>query len=193
VKKLFLALFLLFFTVNIFAVETIVFVRHGEKPEKGLGQLSCQGLNRSLKLPNILEAKFGKPDAIFASNPSFEKQDYGVYYSYIRPLATIEPTAIKFAMPVNVKYAFNDKNGIVQALSNPALKNSTVFVAWEHYLIVDIAQELLKEDKKIVLPHWQNSDFDSIYVLKIDWENQKYSFTIDKQGLNSLSSECPDF
>ena len=27
------------------AVETIVFVRHGEKPEGGFGQLSCQGLN----------------------------------------------------------------------------------------------------------------------------------------------------
>ena len=30
------------------AVETVVFVRHGEKPEKGLGQLSCRGLNRAL-------------------------------------------------------------------------------------------------------------------------------------------------
>ena len=31
--------------------ETIVFMRHGEKPPEGLGQLDCQGLNRALALP----------------------------------------------------------------------------------------------------------------------------------------------
>ena len=28
-------------------VETIVFIRHAEKPEAGLGQLDCRGLNRA--------------------------------------------------------------------------------------------------------------------------------------------------
>jgi hypothetical protein len=32
------------------AAETIVFVRHGEKPQDGFGQLNCQGLNRALAL-----------------------------------------------------------------------------------------------------------------------------------------------
>ena len=32
------------------ADQTIVFLRHGEKPASGLGQLTCQGLNRSLAL-----------------------------------------------------------------------------------------------------------------------------------------------
>jgi hypothetical protein len=36
------------------AVETIVLVRHGEKPDKGLGQLDCQGLNRALALPPVI-------------------------------------------------------------------------------------------------------------------------------------------
>lgn len=27
------------------ARETVVFIRHGEKPPLGLGQLTCQGLN----------------------------------------------------------------------------------------------------------------------------------------------------
>src|ERR1700727_2627529 len=30
------------------AATTIVLVRHAEKPEDGLGQLNCQGLNRAL-------------------------------------------------------------------------------------------------------------------------------------------------
>jgi hypothetical protein len=51
------------------AAETIVFVRHGEKPEGGLGQLSCQGLNRALALPSVIADSFGRPEAIFAPNP----------------------------------------------------------------------------------------------------------------------------
>ena len=47
-------------------VETIVFLRHGEKPEKEIGQLNCQGLNRALALPRVLISKFGRPDYLFA-------------------------------------------------------------------------------------------------------------------------------
>jgi hypothetical protein len=61
--------------------ETIVLVRHGEKPAEGLGQLNCQGLNRALALPVVIGKLFARPDA-----------------NYVRPLATIEPTAIAFAL-----------------------------------------------------------------------------------------------
>ena len=71
-------------------------VRHGEKPDKGLGQLDCQGLNRALALPAVIAKIFGKPSAIFAPDPSQQKEDDGVSYDYVRPLATIEPTAIFF-------------------------------------------------------------------------------------------------
>jgi hypothetical protein len=59
------------------AVETIVFIRHGEKPEGGFGQLNCQGLNRALALAPIIAKSFGRPDAIFAPNPSHPKEDAG--------------------------------------------------------------------------------------------------------------------
>ncbi len=82
------------------AVETIVLVRHGEKPDKGLGQLDCQGLNRALALPPVIAKTFGRPSAIFAPVPSQQMEDDGVSYDYVRPLATIEPTAIFFGLPV---------------------------------------------------------------------------------------------
>ena len=85
------------------ATATIVFVRHGEKPERGLGQLSCQGLNRALALPAVIAKYFDRVDAIFAPNPSHPKEDAGELYDYIRPLATIEPTAIWFGLPVDVQ------------------------------------------------------------------------------------------
>jgi rhodanese-related sulfurtransferase len=80
--------------------ESIVFLRHGEKPKHGLGQLTPQGLNRSLALASLLPKKIGKPDYIFAPDP-IEKVDGGGAgnYFYVRPLATIEPTAIALEMP----------------------------------------------------------------------------------------------
>jgi hypothetical protein len=41
--------------------ETIVLIRHGEKPDSGLGQLTCKGLNRALALPALLIGRYGKP------------------------------------------------------------------------------------------------------------------------------------
>src|SRR5580704_17982046 len=64
-------------------VETIVCIRHGEKPRGGLGQLTCRGLNRALALPKVLLAKYGKPNFVFAPNPA-QKSDADSYY-YVRP------------------------------------------------------------------------------------------------------------
>jgi hypothetical protein len=36
---------------SLHAQETIVALRHAEKPAGGLGQLTCQGLSRALALP----------------------------------------------------------------------------------------------------------------------------------------------
>ena len=57
------------------AEETIVFFRHGEKPSGGLGQLTCQGLNRALALPDVLLAKFRTPHYLYAPNPAAKISD----------------------------------------------------------------------------------------------------------------------
>jgi len=191
-KKIFI--FIISFYVYfpfLFGAETIVFVRHAEKPEGGLGQITCQGLNRALRLPNVLEKKFGKPSAIFTSNPAEQKADSGVLYSYVRPLATIEPTAVRFGLPIYDKYGFKDVSAIVGALSDEKYKNSTIFVAWEHHLLVEIVKTLLSADKSIMVPKWDDRDFDSIYVVEIDRDKHTYKLRVDKQGLNGLPTECP--
>ncbi len=91
--------------------ETIVILRHGEKPPGGLGQISCMGLNRALALPKVLIGRFGRADAIFAPNPSVQLRERSYpsqSYSYVRPLATIEPTAIQLGLPVNTQVGFDD-------------------------------------------------------------------------------------
>src|SRR4026208_70467 len=83
------------------AQETIVFFRHGEKPSAGLGQLTCQGLNRALALPDVLIGRFGTPHYLYAPNPATKISDPGGSFYYVRPLATIEPTAIRAGRSVN--------------------------------------------------------------------------------------------
>src|ERR1700730_13947715 len=99
---------------NSTSVETIICLRHGEKPKAGLGQINCRGLNRSLALPKLLIGRYGRPQFIFASNPTqkidelppwLQKPDDDKYF-YLRPLAFIEPTAIQCGLPVNIQFGF---------------------------------------------------------------------------------------
>src|SRR3954452_24114583 len=86
--------------------ETIVFMRHGKKPFGGYGQMTCQGLQRSLALPDALISKFGKPGYIFDPNPAPKVTDSAGSFYCVRPLATIEPTAIRLGLPVNAHYGY---------------------------------------------------------------------------------------
>jgi hypothetical protein len=178
------------------AVETIVFIRHGEKPEGGLGQLNCQGLNRALALAPIIAKSFGRPDAIFAPNPSRPKEDAGRLYDYVRPLATIEPTAIWFGLPVDVSLDFQDKEGLQAALENRRIPdhNVFVFVAWEHRQIAPIVRALLAAhgaDAEIVkkVQDWDRKDFDSMYVVTIS--ETKATFDQKREGLDGQPDGCP--
>ena len=186
-------------------VETIVFVRHGEKPEAGLGQLSCQGLNRALALPAVIRAKFGRPDAIFAPDPAGMKTEWGRddagaagggrAYSYVRPLATIEPSAIAFGLPVNAQIKFEDVAGLQVALLRPEYEGRLVVVAWEHREIVAVARGLARafgfDTGRI--PEWGGGDFDSVYVVKVtrDGAGRRMGFEVEREGLDGRSEVCP--
>jgi hypothetical protein len=176
-------------------VETIVMVRHGEKPPAGLGQLNCQGLNRSLALPHVIDTRYGKPDFIFAPDPAKQKDDRGTKYDYVRPLATIEPTAIYFGLPVNTSIGFSKTGDLREALLSPQYRRSLVVVAWEHTIIEKLARKIIADEggDSATVPHWQGSDFDSIYVVRITRSADKTQavFTLEHQGLNNQPMKCP--
>ena len=178
------------------ADQTIVFLRHGEKPLLGLGQLNCQGLNRALALPQVLQAKFGTPTAIYAPDPGTTAKDKGIEYNYVRPLATIEPTAIRLGMPVNTSFGLRQIQQLEQELLKPAYSSATIFVAWEHNLAWQAVQQLLAVagGNAQQVPAWTDDDFDSLYVLRVKWQNGKpasVSFKKEAEGLNHQSAECP--
>jgi hypothetical protein len=154
------------------ATQTIVFIRHAEKPKGGFGQLTCQGLNRTLALAPMIAQSFGKPDAIFAPNPSHPKMDAGVPYDYVRPLATVEPTAVLFGLPVDVSLDLYDTRGLVAALEKRRARDRDVFilVAWEHKQIAPMVRALLSDRGADVadikqVEDWEKEDLDSMYVV----------------------------
>jgi len=173
------------------ADSTIVILRHGEKPAAGLGQLDCQGLNRSLALAPLLQQRYGTPTAIYAPNPAILKKDHGIEYAYIRPLATIEPYAIRMAQPVNLHWGMEDVDGLADHLTKV---QGTHIVAWEHHLAAKLARKLVKElggDEKAV-PKWADDDFDSLYVIRVKEDStKKVEFSHEQEGLNKLPQACP--
>jgi hypothetical protein len=186
-----------FITLNAHADQTIVFLRHGEKPPLGLGQLDCQGLNRALALPKVLQAKFGTPTAIYAPDPGSTAKDKSVEYNYIRPLATIEPTAIRLGMPINTSFGLRQIQQLEQELLKPTYSSATIYVAWEHNLAQQAAQQLVVTagGNAQQVPVWASDDFDSLYVLRVKWQDGKpvsVHFEKDAEGLDHQSVECPD-
>jgi hypothetical protein len=175
--------------------ETIVMVRHGEKPADGLGQLNCQGLNRALALPSVIEKLFGRPDAIFAPDPAQSKEDYGHLYNYVRPLATIEPTAIVFGLPVDANVGVSDLDALRQKLEAPVYRNALVVVAWEHANIAKLARLLIADHggDPTIVPDWQGDDYDSVYVIKLMQTDAGTAVTFDHrhEDLDGQATACP--
>ena len=177
------------------ATETIVLIRHGEKPPGGLGQLSCQGLNRALALGGVLARQFGKPGALFAPDPAVPKNDHGVAYDYVRPLATIEPAAIAFGLPVNASIGVSDIGALQAALERPELYGALVVVAWEHTQAAALARRLMAAHgaDPAAVPGWDAQDFDGMDVIRIvrDGARSRATFERRREGLDGRSPACP--
>jgi hypothetical protein len=178
--------------------QTLVFLRHGEKPGEGLGQLNCQGLNRALDLATVLPERFGKADYVFAANPTrhVEEGSRDESYSYIRPLTTITPSAIRLGLPVNIDYGANDTAELADELLSNKYRNATIYTAWSHgylpELINTVAGKALGEER-VITEDWSGEDFDTLYVLTLTWHDGKASLLSRnvRQGLNDAAHSCP--
>lgn len=196
-RKILLAALLLCVCAPAYATtttETIVFFRHGEKPSGGYGQLTCQGFNRAIQLYDVMVPRFGKPKYLFAPNPTPKISDPAGSFYYVRPLATIEPMAIRLGLPVNAHYGYNEVTSLANALTSSGYSSSTVFVAWEHAYLVQAAQMILnKYNAGVTVPAWTSGDYDSLYIVKLVNVNGYVtaSFRRDYEGLNAQPTTCP--
>jgi len=177
-------------------VERLIFVRHGEKPQQGLGLLTCQGLNRALMLPDYFAANFPPPDFIFAPDPHVKATEIhgdGQRYDYVRPLLTIGPTAIRLGVPIDTQLPCNDPGLLADTLLAPAYHGATIYVAWEHANIAQFAKILLTRfGSTATVPAWENGDYDMVFVFTIDWnEPRSLAFEVRSEGLGRISEKCP--
>lgn len=175
------------------AEQTIVFFRHGEKPSGGLGQLTCQGLNRALALPSVLLQKFGAPAYLYAPNPAVKVNDPAGSFYYVRPLATIEPTAIRVGLSVNTGYGYNDVDGLRSVLIRASKADQTLFVSWEHdYLVREVQSIMNLYGNGYQVPAWTTGDYDSLYVVRVNYGTTITArFQRDWEGLNNQPTSCP--
>lgn len=176
------------------ADETIVFFRHGEKPSDGLGQLTCQGLNRALALPAVLLSRFGMPSYLYAPNPAIKISDPVGSFFYVRPLATIEPTAIRAGRSVNTNYGYSDVAGLQAVLIRSSKADATIFVSWEHDYLVQVVRNIMNQyGGGAPVPAWTTGDYDSLYIVKVHYGSAAINawFQKDFEGLNGRSTACP--
>ena len=121
----------------------VVIVRHGEKPPKkddngnavkDNGNLSCAGLNRSLKLPDVIVQKFGVPNHIYAP-----KLDTGSSTGHARMFQTASPLAALYNLKINTTFEEDDTDDAATAVKS---KKKVVLMVWEHSQIPALANSL---------------------------------------------------
>lgn len=179
--------------------QTLVFLRHAEKPSEGLGQLNCQGLNRALDLATQLPERFGKADYVFAANPSRQVREgsQDQYYSYVRPLLTISPSAIRLGLPVNIDFGANDTDELAEELLRTKYRNATIYTAWSRGYLPELINAVTSKAlgrERVIAGDWSRDDFDTLYVLTLTWRDGKASLLSRSllQGLDHGETDCPN-
>lgn len=152
----------------------LVIIRHGEKDAVG-DNLNCKGFNRASQLPKVIVDKFGIPSEIYVPTINSGKST-----THARMLQTATPMAAKYNLTINSKYDVDDFDKLSQNLE---AQKGTILIVWEHSAIIDIVKALGIKTKGM---EWQESDFDSIWV--ITYTNGKAVLTTTKEGLKPESN-----
>ena len=155
------------------AVHKVVIIRHGEKPDSGTN-LSCQGLNRALKLPDVLYSKYKIPNHIFVPDIKGGKST-----NVSRMYQTIVPFAIKYNLDIDTRFNIEETKELVNAILNIP---GYVLIVWEHDKIPKIVHALGIKRKDL---KWKDSDFDSIWIITFKKDGTPV-LTIDQENITPL-------
>jgi hypothetical protein len=135
---------------------------------------------------------------VFAADPTrnVEEGEQDNAYSYIRPLLTISPTAIKLGLPVNINFSANDVSDLASELLHDKYHNSVIYTAWSHGYLPELINKVAEEavgKEQIITEDWESNDYDSVVVLTLTWHNGKASLQSRsyKQGLDNGPTSCP--
>jgi hypothetical protein len=154
----------------------VVIIRHGEKPDNG-DNLSCAGFNRSVKLPQVLDAKFGVASYIYVPKVKSAAQS-----TSSRMFQTATPYAVKHNLAINSTFKDTDSQDVAADILK---HNGVVLVVWEHNSIPSLAKAFGLHH----LPHWGDNDFDGIWVITFSKKGNAV-LAIDNEGITPAAG-CP--
>jgi hypothetical protein len=161
----------------------VVIIRHGEKPAQG-DNLSCQGLNRALALPAVLDTVTGKPDFTYVP----ELKTGGTKTSSVRMFQTVTPFAVQQNLVINSQFKENDTSN---AAKDVRTRTGMVLMVWEHGNIPGLARQLGVKGNL----SWKGTDFDSIWIIDFSKKDKKGKakdpvLTIEQENITP-SVTCP--
>jgi hypothetical protein len=159
----------------------VVIIRHGEKPKDGSDNLSCKGLNRALRLPDVLDSLFDVPKHTYV--PALKT---GKSTTSARMFQTVTPYAVRHKLTINTKYSVPDTAKVAIDVKE---KKHTVLLVWEHKHIPGIARNLGVKN----VPGWDGDDFDSIWVIDFIKDKNKLrpELRIIKEGIEPVK-DCSE-
>ena len=131
----------------------VIIIRHGEKPDTGFN-LSCEGFQRALVLPQVFTPLFGVPDYTYV--PVIRT---GKSTNSVRMYQTVTPFAVKHDLIINSKFDEKDSAGLAADILK---KKGTVLIVWDRRNIPPIARNLGVKNKDL---NWSDNDFDSIWII----------------------------
>jgi hypothetical protein len=171
----------------------IMLLRHAEKPpgsppphgvtEEGKYEdesLTVRGWQRAGALAALLATPDGvprdpllaEPRFIFASTPSRRNGSR-------RSLETVTPLAERLCLRVNVSYARDDYEEMLEEVFTC---RGVVLISWQHDIIPKIANHILG-DQTTAPQEWDTERYDLTWVFDRDPQSGLYSFTQAPQNL----------
>src|SRR5262249_21169987 len=137
-------------------------------------------------------------DEIYSIDPAIGSAAVvgGAAYSYVRPSLTVEPYAIANNLPLKLaaSFAVFDQNAPELAthasnffFTGGVLSGKTLLVAWEHDHIPPTINALLATYRGgQTVPKWPDSDYDSIWRVRLDAQG---NLTVDNSMCEGISSK----
>lgn len=194
---------------NINRNETLYLIRHAEAHPSELfedGNYVGAGQWRALSLPDALRAKIS-PSIVYSIDPAQSFSEGPIDFSYVRPSLTVLPYAIANNLPYNLAASFfigqATDPAVAKAtndffLTGGSFSNQTILLAWEHNHFPPIVTDLLQRyggTEAIPSLTWPQSDYDTIWTIKLDAAGNLTVNNTLCEGIDSASlpEEAPEF
>jgi len=158
-------------TVALANAKLIMIIRHGEKLNDKVTDLSPRGKARAQCLINVFgeNGTYLTPEHIYAQSPTEKKQS-------TRPKDTVTPLAESLGVTINLDYTSGQVKKLAKNIET-ATDNNVVLISWSNDNIPDIAEKF----GIVNPPNWDSNTFDEIWMLYDDATTSFFNNNVSKR------------